>query len=102
MSFSPVVTSSTLAKNEVVRTEELTERSRTNRIHGAGLQVNQNGTRDVLATAGFVVVNIDTLQLQLGFAMIGTVWLDAVFIGNDLPKLQNSNKKLRICGMTSR
>ena len=92
MTLSPVVTSSRLAKHEVIRSEELTERSGPNGIHGTRLQIHQDGTGDVLSTASFIVINIDTLQLQLRFAMIGTVGLDTVLIRDNFPKLIKKKK----------
>merc|ERR1711881_192489 len=56
VALGPVVTSTSLSENEVIGTEELTERSRADRVHGTGLEVHKNGTGHVTTTSGFVVV----------------------------------------------
>jgi hypothetical protein len=48
MTLSPVVTSTRLAKDEVVGTEELAKRTRTDGVHGSGLKIDEDGTRDEL------------------------------------------------------
>src|SRR5690606_25127587 len=50
MSLCPVVTSARLPENEVIWPEELTERSRSNTVHGAGFQINEDGAGNVFAT----------------------------------------------------
>lgn len=54
MTLSPVVTSSRLTENEVVGAEELTERTSTDGIHGTWLQIDKDGTRNILVTGGLV------------------------------------------------
>mmetsp|Transcript_13815 Transcript_13815/g.19360 ORF Transcript_13815/g.19360 Transcript_13815/m.19360 type:complete len:522 (-) Transcript_13815:92-1657(-) len=85
--FSPVVTSSGLSENEVIRTEDLTKGSSTDRVHGSRLKIHQNSTRNVAATGSFVVVNVDTLELEIGLSLIGTSRVDSMLIGNNFPKL---------------
>jgi len=41
-----------LTKDKVVRPEQLSEWAGAHRVHGSWLQVDQNGTRDVLAPLG--------------------------------------------------
>jgi hypothetical protein len=50
MSLCPVVTSTGLTEDEVVGAEELTERTGTDSIHGAWLQIDEDGTRNILVT----------------------------------------------------
>ena len=87
MSLGPVVTSSGLPEHEVVRPEDLAEGAGPDGVHGAGLQVHQDGPGDVLPTAGLVVVHIDPLQLEVGLPSVGTGGVDAVLVGDDLPEL---------------
>lgn len=54
VTLGPVVTSTRLAKDEVVGTEELTERTGTDGIHGTRLKVNQDGTGNVLLAASLL------------------------------------------------
>ena len=50
VTFGPVVSGATLAEDEVVRTEDLTEWSGPDGVHGSGLKIDQDGTWDVFAT----------------------------------------------------
>ena len=88
MTLGPVVAGPGLAEHEVVRPEDLAERSRPDAVHGAGLQVHQHGPRHVLPPAGLVVVDVDPLQLEVRVSMVGTSGVDAVLIGDDLPELR--------------
>jgi hypothetical protein len=47
VALSPVVAGAALSKNEVVRSEDLSIRSRADGIHGAGLQIDQDCPRHV-------------------------------------------------------
>ena len=64
MTLGPVVSGSGLTEDEVIGSEDLAVGTGPDRVHGAGLQVDQNGPRDVLAPGGLVVVDIDALQLD--------------------------------------
>ena len=87
MTLGPVISCSTLPKDKVVRSEDGAERPRPDTVHGARLQVHQDGPGDVLATAGLVVVDIDALQLQVGVAVVGAGGVDPVLVRDDLPEL---------------
>merc|ERR1711861_9076 len=63
VSLGPVVTGASLAEDEVVGAEEMTERTSAHRVHGTGLEVHEDGTGHVTATGGLVVVHIDALKL---------------------------------------
>ena len=95
MALGPVVAGARLAEDEVVRPEDLAVRSRADAVHGARLQVDQDGARHVLAAAGLVVVDVDALQLQLRLATVDTVRLDAVLVRDDLPELHPSPSQLQ-------
>lgn len=49
-----------LTENKVVGSEDLTEGSGSDRVHGTGFQIDQNGTWNVFATSGFIVVYVDS------------------------------------------
>ena len=63
MALGPVVSGARLSKHKVVWPEDLAIRTRPDRVHGAGLEINENSPGDVLASGGFVVVDIDALEL---------------------------------------
>ena len=86
-SFRPVVSSTALAEDEVVRSEQVAEGTRPYRVHGTGLEIDQDSTGNVLVRANFVVVDVDALELEVVVALVETIRLDAVLIRDDLPEL---------------
>jgi hypothetical protein len=73
MTLGPVVASAGLAKDEVVGTEELTKGTGTDGIHGAGLEINEDGTGNILLAGGLIdkcmsgrtsTINTDILVLR--------------------------------------
>ena len=77
-----------LTEDKVVGTEDLSERSGAYRVHGARLQVHQDGTGNVLAAGGLVVVDVDPFQLEVRVAMVGTSRVDTVLVRDDFPELE--------------
>jgi len=60
MSLSPVVSGSGLSEDEVIRSEELTERSSSDGVHGSGFKIHQNSSGDITTSSGFVEINVDS------------------------------------------
>jgi len=87
VTLGPVVTSSGLAENEVIRAEKLTERSSTDGVHGTGLKIHKDGTGNISATSGLIEIYRNALQLKVGVTMVSSGGIDTVFIGNDFPEL---------------
>ncbi len=85
--LGPIVAGSALAKAEIVGAEDPPVGSCPDGVHGAGLQVDQDGPGDVLATRGLIVVDLDPLQLEVGVTVVLTVRVDAVLVRDDLPEL---------------
>ena len=88
VALGPVVSSSRLSKHEVVGSEDLSEGSAPNAVHGAGLKVHQHGPGHVLSSGGLVVVDVDPLELEVRVSMVGTSGVNTVLIGDDLPELR--------------
>lgn len=90
-SFGPVVACTGLSENEVVGAEKRAKGTRSERVHGAGLKINEYGAGDILAgwldgrgvsttrdfnnqrttfelrrTSGAVVVHADPVKLEIG------------------------------------
>lgn len=82
----PVVSSATLTENHVIRTKQAPERSRADGIHGTGLEVNQDRTRDILVRASLIVEDVNALELEIVRALVDTIALDAVFFREDFPE----------------
>jgi len=87
VTLGPVVTSSGLAEDEVVGAEDLTVRSRADRVHGTGLQIHEDGAGHIASTRSFVVVDVDALELEIGVTVVGSGGVNAVLIADNLPEL---------------
>ena len=87
VTLGPVVTGTSLSENKVVWSEELTERSSSNGVHGSWLEIHEDGSWDISTTGGLVEVHINSLELEIGVTVIGTSWVNTMLIGDDLPEL---------------
>merc|ERR1719291_551745 len=87
VTLGPVVTGTGLSEDEVVWSEELPEWSGSDGIHGTWLKIHKDGSWDVTASGSFVVVDVDSLELEVGVSVVGTGWVDSVLIGDDFPEL---------------
>ena len=86
VTLGPVVTGTSLSEDEVVWSEELTEWSSSNGVHGSWLEIHEDGSWDVSTSCGFVVVDIDSLELEIGVTVVSTSWVNSVFIRDDFPE----------------
>lgn len=87
VSLGPVIAGTGLSEDEVVWAEHLSVWSRSDGVHGSWLEVNEHSTGHVLATSGFVEVDIDALELEIGVSAEVSGGVETVFIGDDLPEL---------------
>merc|ERR1712195_54565 len=87
MSLGPVVTGTGLSEDKVVGAEELSERSSTDGIHGAGLEIHKDSAGDVTASGSLVVVDVDPLELEVGVSMVRTGRVNSMFVRDDFPEL---------------
>ena len=76
-----------MAENEVIRSEQVAEGTRTYGIHGSRLKVDQDRARNILVRANFVVVDVDTLELEVVVALVQAVAINAMLVRDDLPEL---------------
>merc|ERR1711881_274693 len=86
VTLGPVVTGTSLTEDEVVGSEELTEGTSTDGVHGTRLEVHKDGPGDETTTGGFVVVDVDPLKLEVRVTVVGTGGVDTVLIGDDFPE----------------
>jgi hypothetical protein len=63
MALGPVVSSPGLTEHKVVRPENLSVRSGTDRVHRTGLEVDEDGPRHVLVGRGLVVVDLKLVTI---------------------------------------
>merc|ERR1712195_169644 len=87
MSLGPVVSGTGLSEDKVVGAEELSERSSTDGIHGAGLEIHKDSAGDVTASGSLVVVDVDPLELEVGISVVRTGRVNSMLVGDDLPEL---------------
>jgi hypothetical protein len=87
VTLGPVVTGTGLTEDEVVGTEELTEGASADGVHSSGLEIHKDGAGNVTATGGFVVVDVDALQLEVRVTVVGTGRVNTVLVGDDFPEL---------------
>ena len=86
VTLGPVVTGTGLTENEVIWSEELSERSSSDGVHGTWLKIHEDGSWDVSSTGGLVVVDVDSLKLEIRVTVVGSGWVNTVLIGDDLPE----------------
>jgi hypothetical protein len=60
VSFGPVVSGSGLSEDKVIRSEKLSERSGSNRVHGTGFKIHKDSSGDISSSSSFVEINIDS------------------------------------------
>ena len=87
MALSPVISGTRLAENEVIRAEDLAEGTGSDGVHGARLEIHEDRTRDEATAAGLVVIDIDSLELELGVAVVFSGVVNAVLVADHLPEL---------------
>ena len=91
MALGPVVSGSRLSEDEVVGAEDLSIGAGSHGVHGAGLQIDEDGSGDIFAAGGFVVVDVDPLELKIGVSLVGAGGVDAVFVRDNFPELKKES-----------
>merc|ERR1711865_152194 len=86
MTLGPVVTGTGLTEDKVVWSEELTEWAGSDGVHGTWLEIHKDSSWDVSSSSGLVEIDVDSLELEIGVTVIGTGWVNSVFVGDDLPE----------------
>ena len=87
VTLGPVVSCTSLSEDEVVGSEELTERSSSDAVHGSGYEIHTDISGDVPSTTGLIVVVVDSLELEIRVTVVGASGVDSVLIGDNLPEL---------------
>lgn len=77
-----------LSVDKVVWTEKVSVWWLSHRVHGSWLQVDKDSAWHIFTAIRLVVVHIDAIQLQIVIAVVMTVGVNAMLIGNDLPELE--------------
>lgn len=87
VTFGPVVAGAGLAEDKVIGAEDLAVGAGADGVHGAGLEIHEDGAGDEAAAASLVVVDVDALELEVGVAMVAAGGVDAVLGAHHLPEL---------------
>ncbi|PON37098.1 hypothetical protein PanWU01x14_322940, partial [Parasponia andersonii] len=87
VTLSPVVPGTGLAENEVIGPEDLAVGTRSDAVHGPRLEIHENSSGHEPTTTGFVVVDIDPLELEIRVPLVLPGGVDAVLGADDLPEL---------------
>jgi hypothetical protein len=82
MALGPIVSSTGLAENEVVGTEELTEWAGTDGIHGTGLEIDKDGTRNILVVGSLVDLS------EVAIARVGLIFCSVYLVEVDAHSLE--------------
>lgn len=98
VTLGPVVTSTSLTEDEVIRSEELSERSGSDGVHGSWFKIHKDGSWDISATSGFVEINVDSFELEIRVTVISTSGVDTVFVRDDFPELGTDLVTTQIAG----
>ena len=80
MSFSPVVTGTSLSENKVIRSEELSEGTSSHGVHCSRFEIHQDGSGYVTSTGSFIEVYIDSFELEIGVSVVGSCGVNTVLI----------------------
>ncbi|MFS7914101.1 hypothetical protein Hanom_Chr02g00149431 [Helianthus anomalus] len=87
MTFRPIIPGTGLPEHEVIRPKYLTAGAGSDTVHGTRLKVHKNGAWNEPAATGFVVVDVDTLELENLVAGVTAGGVDAVLRADHLPEL---------------
>ena len=66
--------------------------TRSDRVHGSWLEIYKDGSGDIFATCGLVVVDIDPLQLKIRVSVVGSSGVNTMLIRDDLQKFRVNKK----------
>ena len=86
VALGPVVARAGLSEDEVIGPEKLAEGSGSDGVHGSGFEIHEDGSGDVPASSGFIVVDVDSFELEVGVSVVGAGGVDSVLIGDDFPE----------------
>jgi len=70
MTLCPVVASTGLTEDKVIRTEELAEWASADSVHGTGLEIDEDSARHKFVARGLIEVDAHALQLEIRGAIV--------------------------------
>lgn len=87
MSFRPVIAGTRLSKHKVIRAEDLTVGTRSDAVHGTWFKVHEDCAWNKPPTTGFVVVDINPLELKILITAVTSGGVDAMLSADYFPEL---------------
>ena len=90
VTLGPVVTSTSLTEDKVVRSEELTKRTSSNRVHCSWFEIHKDSSGDITTTSCFIIVDIDSFELKIWITVVRTGRINTMFIRNNFPELSTN------------
>ncbi|RDX69889.1 hypothetical protein CR513_50944, partial [Mucuna pruriens] len=89
VTLGPVVSGARLPEYKVIRPKNLTVRTRSNTVHGPGLQIHEHCPGNESTATRFIVVHVDSLELQLVVPLVPSCRVDPVLRAHHLPELRS-------------
>mmetsp|Transcript_29416 Transcript_29416/g.53353 ORF Transcript_29416/g.53353 Transcript_29416/m.53353 type:complete len:406 (-) Transcript_29416:121-1338(-) len=86
MSLGPIVPRATLAEYKVIGSEDSSEGSGADGVHGPRFEIGEDGAGDVPAGLALVEVDVDALELEVVVAFVGSLFVNSVLLGHYLPE----------------
>ena len=90
INLGPIVPGAGLPKNKVIRLEDLATRTNPHTVHSLRLQIHEHDPRNKLSTTGFVVVDVNSLQLLIRITMVPSDGVDAMLGAHYLLELYSN------------
>lgn len=90
VTLGPVVTGSRLTENKVVGAEKLAKGAGTDGVHGTGLKIDEDSTRNILVARSLVEVDVHPLELEIGGAIVQSRAIESMLAGDGLPGVSMS------------
>ena len=86
VAFSIAIACAALAKDHVIGAEELSDRRCSHTVDDSRLEVDEDGSGHIAASVSFIVVHINSLKLEIRVTMVGTGWVNSMFVRDDFPE----------------
>jgi len=88
MTFGPIVTSTGLSEDKVIRAEDLAVGARSDAVHGPRFEIHKNSSRNVPSARCLIVIDIDSFELDVGVSktVVLSGGIYAVLVADDLPE----------------
>eukprot|EP00747_Dinoflagellata_sp_TGD_P141305 gnl/TRDRNA2_/TRDRNA2_176109_c1_seq1.p3 gnl/TRDRNA2_/TRDRNA2_176109_c1~~gnl/TRDRNA2_/TRDRNA2_176109_c1_seq1.p3 ORF type:complete len:142 (-),score=0.05 gnl/TRDRNA2_/TRDRNA2_176109_c1_seq1:1596-2021(-) len=90
VTLSPIISSTSLAEYKVIRTKNLSKRTRSYRVHRSRFKVHENSAWYITTFSSFVEVDVDTFELKFRITIVCTIRVYSMFITNDFPKFSSN------------